>query len=54
METLQSAIAVTILGEQQIENSNEIRWYVYGKPSVGEEVISDGDKIADLKKLVKQ
>lgn len=51
METLQSAIAVTILGEQQIENSNEIRWYVYGKPSVGEEVISDGDKIADLKKI---
>lgn len=51
METLQSAIAVTIIGEQQIEYSNEIRWYVYGKPSVGEEVISDGDKIADLKKI---
>lgn len=51
IETLQSAIAVTMLGEQQVETSSEYRWYAYGKPCVGEEVMSDGDKIADLKKI---
>ena len=51
METLQSAIAVTMLGERVEENNKEIRWYAYGKPSVGEEVIRDSDKIANLKKI---
>lgn len=51
METLQSAIAVTMLGEQQKVKSNAIRWYAYGKPSVGEEVIRDSDKIANLKNI---
>lgn len=51
METLQSAIAVTMLGEKVEENFAEIKWYVYGKPSVGEEVIKDSDKIANLKKI---
>lgn len=51
METLQSAIAVTMLGERVEENNKEVRWYVYGKPSVGEEVIRDSDKIANLKKI---
>ncbi|MEK3978783.1 hypothetical protein MKY37_06745 [Psychrobacillus sp. FSL K6-2836] len=51
IETLQSAIAVTMLGEQVGENCKEIRWYAYGKPSVGEEVITDEDYIANLKKI---
>lgn len=51
METLQSAIAVTMLGESVEENNKEIRWYAYGKPSVGEEVLKDSDKIANLKKI---
>ncbi|QUG40468.1 hypothetical protein KD050_14345 [Psychrobacillus sp. INOP01] len=51
IETLQSAIAVTMLGEQQEEGFNEFRWYAYGKPSVGEEVVKDEDKIANLKKI---
>jgi len=51
METLQSAIAVTMLGERVEENFKEIFWYAYGKPSVGEEVIRDSDKIANLKKI---
>lgn len=51
MKTLQSAIAVTMLGERVEENNKEVRWYAYGKPSVGEEVIRDSDKIANLKKI---
>lgn len=51
METLQSAIAITMLGEKSEENNKEIRWYAYGKPSIGEEVIRDNDKIANLKRI---
>ncbi|SDN25121.1 alpha-ribazole kinase [Psychrobacillus sp. OK028] len=51
METLQSAIAVTMIGEKTEENIAEIKWYAYGKPSVGEEVIKERDKIANLKKI---
>ena len=51
METLQSAIAVTMLGERGAKIYKEICWYAYGKPSVGEEVIKDSDKIANLKKI---
>ena len=51
METLQSAIAVTMLGERVEENNREYRWYAYGKPSVGEEVIRNHDQIADLQKI---
>ena len=51
METLQSAIAVTMLGEIVTEENKDVRWYVYGKPSVGEEVIRNSEKIANLKKI---
>lgn len=51
METLQSAIAVTMLGETVTEKNKDVRWYVYGKPSVGEEVIRNSEKIANLKKI---
>lgn len=51
METLQSAIAVTMLGETVTEKNKDVRWCVYGKPSVGEEVIRNSDKIANLKKI---
>lgn len=51
METLQSAIAVTMLGEIVTEKNKDVRWCVYGKTSVGEEVIRNSDKIANLKKI---
>lgn len=51
METLQSAIAVTMLGEIVTEKNKDVRWGVYGKTSVGEEVIRNSDKIANLKKI---
>ena len=51
METLQSAIAVTMLGEQQVDNFSEFQWYAYGKPCVGEEVMKNAHEIANLKKI---
>lgn len=51
METMQSAMAITMLGEQQLERTQEFQWYAYGKPCVGEEVMKEADKIADLKKV---
>ncbi|WP_277586923.1 hypothetical protein [Psychrobacillus antarcticus] len=51
MQTLQSAIAVTMLGKRVEGNHKEICWYAYGKPSVGKEVITDSNKIANLKKI---
>ena len=51
METLQSAIAVTMIGERMDGNYGGISWHAYGKPSVGEEVIKNRDKIANLKKI---
>lgn len=51
METMQSAMAITMLGEQQQKTDQEYQWYAYGKPCVGEEVIKEIDKIADLKRI---
>lgn len=51
IETLQSAIAVTMLGRRKKDSLAETKWYAYGKPSVGEEVLNARDKIADLKKI---
>ena len=51
METLQSAMAVTMIGEQQITNAKNYTWYVYGTPCVGEEVMTESDKIANMKKI---
>ncbi|MEI4768933.1 hypothetical protein WAX74_04570 [Psychrobacillus sp. FJAT-51614] len=51
MATLQSAMAVTMIGENRWANESELRWFVYGKPCVGEEVLDHIDKIADLKKI---
>lgn len=52
METLQSAMAVTMIGEQQIASAKSYTWYVYGMPCVGEEVMTESEKIADMKKIL--
>ncbi|MDI2587783.1 hypothetical protein OR571_11815 [Psychrobacillus sp. NEAU-3TGS] len=52
METLQSAMAVTMIGTKQITSSENYAWYVYGKPCVGEEVMTESEKIADMKKIL--
>ena len=51
IETMQSAVAITMLGQQQLKHDQDVQWYAYGKPCVGEEVIKEADKIADLKKV---
>ncbi|WP_391119905.1 hypothetical protein [Psychrobacillus sp. L3] len=51
METLQSAMAVTMIGERKRESDSACKWYVYGKPCVGEEVLMNLEKIADIKKI---
>lgn len=51
MEMLQSALAVTMIGEKRQTNSADYIWCIYGNPCVGEEVLMDSDKIADIKKI---
>lgn len=51
MKTLQSAIAVTMIGEKKEVNVEDFTWYVYGLPSIGEEVLTQPEKIADIKKI---
>ncbi|WP_186725509.1 alpha-ribazole-5-phosphate synthase [Planomicrobium sp. CPCC 101110] len=50
--TLQSAIAVTMLGRRKQEGrTGPLEWYVYGVPLVGEAVLLKAEQLADLKKL---
>lgn len=51
METLQSALAVTMIGEPQVSIKQEVAWFVYGKPCVGDEVLLESYAIADLNKI---
>ncbi|MDQ0428286.1 hypothetical protein QOZ98_001112 [Planomicrobium stackebrandtii] len=50
MPTLQSGIAVTMIGKQNrdLAPAESLRWFVYGVPLVGEEVLTKTDQIADL------
>lgn len=51
METLQSALAVTMIGEPKVSVKQEVTWFVYGKPCVGDEVLEESGAIADLNKI---
>ncbi|CEG21908.1 hypothetical protein BN1080_00828 [Planococcus massiliensis] len=52
MATLQSGIAVTMLGRQQrFVLSEPLQWFVYGKPLVGKAVLEQKKAVADLKKI---
>ena len=52
METLQSGIAVTIIGKKTREiDSSNLNWFVYGRPLTGQDVLDNPSQIADLKKL---
>jgi len=55
MPTLQSGIAVTMIGKQQRRQApaESLRWFVYGLPLVGEEVLAKADQIADLRLIKK-
>lgn len=51
IETLQSALAVTIIGRKlrMLADPHELEWFIYGEPLVGEAVINHADRIADLR-----
>lgn len=51
METLQSALAVTIIGRKlrMLADPHELEWFIYGEPLIGEAVINHPDRIADLR-----
>lgn len=54
--TLQSAIGLTMIGKKTNKKSTnsleDLKWYSYGLPFVGDELIANLDKIADLKKII--
>lgn len=52
IQTLQSALAVTMIGRQEVEREDSgLEWIVYGQPLTGNDVLDNPAKIADLKKL---
>lgn len=54
MDMLQSAMAVTMIGRKSTaptENDFAGFWYLYGHPLVGEAVIRESEKMADLGKV---
>lgn len=50
MTTLQSGIAVTLIGKQHrtLAPAETLQWFVYGVPLVGEDVLAKADQVADL------
>jgi hypothetical protein len=52
METLQSGIAVTMIGIQTKKiNTEGLQWFIYGKPLVGRDVLEKKAQMADAKKI---
>ncbi|KOF09528.1 alpha-ribazole-5-phosphate synthase CblS for cobalamin biosynthesis [Planococcus glaciei] len=52
MPTLQSGVAVTMLGRQKRELPAEgLQWFIYGKPLVGPDVLDKSEQIADVRKI---
>ncbi|ANU10024.1 hypothetical protein A1A1_06307 [Planococcus antarcticus DSM 14505] len=55
MPTLQSGIAVTMIGKQQrnLVPADSLSWFAYGVPLVGEEVRTKANQIADIGSIKK-
>ncbi|MGX9133112.1 alpha-ribazole-5-phosphate synthase [Rummeliibacillus sp. JY-2-4R] len=53
MQTLQSGLAVTMIGEptKRISSKGSLNWFTYGKPLVGEQLIEEPEKIANMKSI---
>jgi hypothetical protein len=53
MPTLQSGIAVTMLGKRmrELQEPSSLFWYIYGEPLVGQAVLEQSERMADLKKI---
>lgn len=50
METLQSGVAVTMIGRKvrELKQANALSWFVYGTPLVGKAVMEQAEHIADM------
>ncbi|GLC88872.1 hypothetical protein LYSBPC_19990 [Lysinibacillus piscis] len=51
MSTMQSALAITMLGEQQQRDlyaTDDLIWYTYGLPLVGAEVVEQAEDVAQV------
>lgn len=54
MTLLQSALAVTIIGKRRnVSVTNDVHWFIYGKPLVGNEVLENNQQLASLQ-LIKE
>lgn len=51
MELVQSAIAVTIIGKQKMKGTEAGKWFTYGQPLVGAEVIENAQEVACIQRL---
>ncbi len=54
MELLQSAVAVTMVGKRKrVEAAEDLEWYTYGTPLVGQDVLERSKEIASVRLLWK-
>ncbi|MGE7909808.1 hypothetical protein [Lysinibacillus xylanilyticus] len=54
MPTLQSGLSITMLGEQQkrtVAEHEQLSWYTYGLPLVGNEVLAQPEDVAQLQPI---
>lgn len=54
MPTMQSGFGITMIGQLQKKQPSldQLLWYTYGRPLVGNELLAHQDQVADLKELV--
>ncbi|HWI49246.1 MAG TPA: hypothetical protein VNU45_13585 [Rummeliibacillus sp.] len=55
METLQSGVAITMIGypDKDFPPVQCLKWFTYGKPLVGDKLVAEPEKIADMKCIYK-
>ncbi|MFB7157663.1 hypothetical protein [Lysinibacillus sp. NPDC056232] len=54
MPTLQSGLSITMLGEQQkrtVTKYEQLSWYTYGMPLVGNEILAQPENVAQLQPI---
>lgn len=52
IELVQSAVAVTIIGKKkESDHDDDLKWFTYGTPLVGDEVIARADEVASMRQI---
>lgn len=51
MELVQSAMAVTIIGKRKQGETDEGKWFTYGQPLVGEELLENAQEVACIQRI---